>query len=70
MSESDEAARKRRAAALLGELLPSQTRDDLADPDDSSTGKDWAEKDWAGKDGGDTSRDRQIADDVPPHHGS
>lgn len=52
--ESAEAARRRRAAELLGDLLPSATRDD--------TDEGWNEK-------GDTSREDELLRDVPPHHG-
>lgn len=59
--ESDAAANRRRmhrAAALLGELLPSQTRDDTAegwhDPDDVNH---------------EAQREQQLRRDVPPHYG-
>ena len=50
-----EAARRRRAAELLGDLEPQVTRDELAEG--------WNER-------SDTSRDQEILRDVPPHHGS
>lgn len=49
-----ERARRRRAAALLGDLLPGTARDDLAEG--------WNEKRTA-------SHDEQLLRDVPPHHG-
>jgi hypothetical protein len=57
-SSSDDrvaAARKRRAARLLGDLLPSETTDD------SPSG-------W-GQHGDDSAREAQLRRDVPPHHG-
>lgn len=52
-----ERERRRRAAALLGDLLPSSTTDDLPSPDER-----------AGAGAGD--RDDELRRDVPPHHGS
>lgn len=52
--DADETARRRRAAELLGELLPDTTRDE--------TDEGWNEKDSA-------SRDDELLRDVPPHHG-
>jgi hypothetical protein len=49
-----ERARRRRAAELLGDLLPTTTSDE--------TDEGWGEK--AG-----TSRDDELLRDVPPHHG-
>ncbi len=53
----DEGARRerlRRAAALLGDLEPSTTRDETAEG--------WGER--SGR-----SRDDELRRDVPPHHG-
>ncbi len=52
----DEAERKRRerAAKLLGDFLPTTTRDETAEG--------WGETDR-------TSRDEELRRDVPPHHG-
>lgn len=50
----DEVERRRRAAELLGELLPGTSRDETAEG--------WGEKDAA-------SRDDDYLRDVPPHHG-
>ncbi|MFL6089726.1 MAG: hypothetical protein ACJ71Z_06265 [Aeromicrobium sp.] len=52
--DADEAARRRRAERLLGNLLPEQTSDESGDS--------WGER----ADG----RDDEIRRDVPPHHGS
>lgn len=60
-SADDRAARLRRAAELLGDLVPSQTSDDLPDPAERDSGRDAK--------GGTSARDREIAADVPPHHG-
>lgn len=49
-----EQARRRRAAALLGDILPTTARDDTAEG--------WNEK-------GSTSHEEQLLRDVPPHHG-
>ena len=49
-----ERERRRRAAELLGDLLPTTTSDE--------TDEGWGEK--AG-----TSRDDEFLRDVPPHHG-
>lgn len=47
-------ARLRRAALLLGDILPTTTRDE--------TSEGWSET-------GDTSREEEFLRDVPPHHG-
>lgn len=52
--DASERERRRRAAELLGELLPQTTRDE--------TDEGWSEQ-------GGTSRDEQYLRDVPPHHG-
>ncbi len=52
---AEERARRRRAAALLGDLTPDVTTDE------TSTG--WNEE----RDGG---RDAEMLRDRPPHHGS
>ena len=52
--KADEAARRRRAAELLGDLLPDTTSDE--------TDEGWSES-------GGTSRDEELLGDVPPHHG-
>lgn len=54
--DSARRARRRRAEALLGDLLPTVTGDE------SGPG-------WGDHEGG-TSRDEQIAREVPPHHGA
>lgn len=53
MAGTDEQARRRRAAAALGDLLPDQTRDESAGG--------WSERE--------PDRDEQFRRDVPPHHG-
>ena len=50
----EEHERRRRAAALLGDLEPSVTRDETAEG-------------W--NDDGGTSREEELLRDVPPHHG-
>lgn len=50
----DELERRRKAAELLGDLLPDTTSDETAEG--------WGEKDPA-------SRDDDYLRDVPPHHG-
>lgn len=55
--ETDAAAKKarlKRAAELLGDLVPTTTRDETAEG--------WNEK-------GGTSREEEFLRDVPPHHG-
>ncbi|KQY60292.1 hypothetical protein ASD11_12600 [Aeromicrobium sp. Root495] len=47
--------RRRRAAALLGDLLPETTSDE--------SGQGWGDVDGGG------SRDDELTRDVPPHHG-
>lgn len=47
-------ARLRRAAELLGDILPTTTRDE--------TSEGWNEN-------GGTSREEEFLRDVPPHHG-
>ena len=49
-----EQERRRRAAELLGDLLPDTTRDE--------TSEGWGEKESS-------SRDDDYLRDVPPHHG-
>jgi len=49
-----ERERRRRAAELLGDLLPDTTRDETAEG--------WGEKESS-------SRDDDYLRDVPPHHG-
>jgi len=49
---ASEAARRRRAERLLGDLLPDQTRDD--------TGEDWGEQP--------SNTDDDLRRNVPPHH--
>ncbi|GAA3542924.1 hypothetical protein AFL01nite_10380 [Aeromicrobium flavum] len=56
--EPDEAAkraRRERAARLLGDLMPTTTRDERSEG-------------WGDESGG-TSRDDELRRDVPPHHG-
>lgn len=48
-----ERERRRRAAELLGDLLPRTTSDE--------TGEGWGER-------ADSSRDDEMLRDVPPHH--
>ena len=50
----EERARRRRAAELLGDVLPSVTGDDKPEG--------WNEQTP-------TSRDEELLRDVPPHHG-
>lgn len=50
-----ERARRARAARLLGDLMPSTTRDETAEG-------------WGDEQRG-TSRDEELRRDVPPHHG-
>lgn len=50
-----ERRRRERAARLLGDLMPSTTRDETAEG-------------WGDERGG-TSRDDELRRDVPPHHG-
>lgn len=50
----EEVERRRRAAELLGDLLPDTTSDETAEG--------WGEKDTP-------SRDDEYLRDVPPHHG-
>jgi len=50
-----ERERRRRAAELLGDLMPDTTSDE------SDEG--WSEKDESG------TRDDELRRDVPPHHG-
>ncbi|WP_456695239.1 hypothetical protein [Aeromicrobium sp. P5_D10] len=52
--KASERERRRRAAELLGDLLPSTTTDE--------TDEGWNEQ-------GGTSRDEDYLRDVPPHHG-
>ncbi len=53
--DSAERARRERAARLLGDLLPTTTRDETPEG-------------WGDERGG-TSRDEELRRDVPPHHG-
>ncbi|TCI98723.1 hypothetical protein [Aeromicrobium sp. IC_218] len=53
-SEQERRERLRRAAALLGDLEPSTTRDETAEG--------WGERSTG-------SRDDELRRDVPPHHG-
>lgn len=50
-----ERARRERAARLLGDLLPSTTRDE--------SGEGWGDEGRGG------SRDDDLRREVPPHHG-
>ncbi|MGJ9421308.1 hypothetical protein [Aeromicrobium sp. CF3.5] len=52
--EQRERARRRRAAELLGELVPQSSTDE--------TSEGWNES-------GGTSREDELLRDVPPHHG-
>lgn len=52
--DRQEQERRRRAAELLGDLLPGTTSDE--------TDEGWGER-------GATSRDEDYLRDVPPHHG-
>ena len=56
----DERERRRRAAELLGDLLPDTSSDD--------TDEGWGDP-GAGGGRGETSRDDDYLRDVPPHHG-
>lgn len=53
-AERKERVRRRRAAELLGDFIPTRSAD--------QTDEGWNEK-------GGTSRDEQFLRDVPPHHG-
>ncbi|MCD9155248.1 hypothetical protein [Aeromicrobium duanguangcaii] len=53
--EAAKRARRERAARLLGDLLPSTTRDERSEG-------------W-GDDRGGSTRDDELRRDVPPHHG-
>lgn len=56
---SDAAAeRRRRAAALLGDLMPEGTSDDRPDRSERDEGGTSAQR-----------RDDELMRDVPPHHG-
>lgn len=52
--DAKERARRERAAELLGDIMPTTTRDE--------TPEGWNEKSG-------TSRDEEFLRDVPPHHG-
>lgn len=52
--DAKEKARRKRAAELLGDILPTTTRDETAEG--------WNEK-------SDTTREEEFLRDVPPHHG-
>lgn len=52
--DAKESARRRRAAELLGDILPTTTTDETAEG--------WNEKSA-------TSREEEFLRDVPPHHG-
>ncbi|KAA1379689.1 hypothetical protein [Aeromicrobium fastidiosum] len=54
-----ERERRRRAADLLGDLLPSTTSDE--------TDEGWGERGGASR--GTDARDDEFLRDVPPHHG-
>jgi hypothetical protein len=54
-AEAHKRARRERAARLLGDLMPSTTRDERSEG-------------W-GDESGDASRDDEMRRDVPPHHG-
>lgn len=57
--EQHERERRRRAAELLGDLLPQRSQDE--------TSEGWNET--AGHENGATSREAELLRDVPPHHG-
>ena len=52
--DAKERARRKRAAELLGDILPTMTRDETAEG-------------WNEKSG--TTREEEFLRDVPPHHG-
>lgn len=58
MSEHDRERKRQRAARLLGELVPSKSRDD------SDTG--WSDPGDADQQ---RTRDAYLRGEVPPHHG-
>ncbi|MDQ3155182.1 MAG: hypothetical protein M3Q98_00405 [Actinomycetota bacterium] len=53
-TDAQKKARLKRAAELLGDLVPTTTRDE--------TSEGWSEKSG-------TSREEEFLRDVPPHHG-
>ena len=53
-TDAQKKARLKRAAELLGDLIPTTTRDE--------TSEGWNEKSG-------TSREEELLRDVPPHHG-
>lgn len=57
--EQRERERRRRAAELLGDLVPQRSTDE--------TSEGWNEA--AGHENGGTSREEELLRDVPPHHG-
>lgn len=59
-SSPSEQARRRRAAELLGDLLPSTSSDE--------TDEGWGDADGHSRDEA-ARRDDQYLRDVPPHHG-
>ena len=56
--EAAERERRRRAAVLLGDLLPESTSDDVPDAADRQRGESPHQ-----------ARDDELMRDVPPHHG-
>ncbi len=57
--ERRERERRRRAAELLGDLVPQSSTDE--------TPEGWNEAGW--NENGGTSREDELLRDVPPHHG-
>jgi hypothetical protein len=55
LTPAAKAARKRRLAEVFGDVLPDQTRDDAAEPEDRPDGVE-ASDEW-------------LKRQVPPHHG-
>ena len=53
-TKAEKNARLKRAAELLGDLVPTTTRDE--------TSEGWSERSG-------TSREEELLRDVPPHHG-
>lgn len=55
LTPRERAARRRRLAEVFGDVLPEQTADDRADPEDRS--------------GSGAAADEWLRRQVPPHHG-
>ncbi len=62
-----EEERRRRRAAVFGDVLPESTRDDRADASERGPGS--AADGYGGRDGGEDLADEWLRREVPPHHG-